>query len=64
MILSIPISDQEHNELSLRAKQLGIPAEELVRMLVKDLVSHDDASFLEAKKRVLDKNAELYRRLS
>lgn len=64
MILSIPVTDQEHREITLRAQQLGIAAEELVRMLVKDMVSHEDPAFVEAKRRVLEKNEELYKRLS
>lgn len=64
MILSIPVTEQEHHELSIRAKQLGIPAEELMRMLLKDMISHEDPAFIEAKKRLLEKNSELYKRLS
>jgi hypothetical protein len=64
MILNVPISEQEHKELSIRASKLGIPAEQLVHLLVQDLVSHEDVDFLNAKRRVLEKNAELYKRLS
>jgi hypothetical protein len=64
MILSIAVTEQEHHELSLRAKQLGLPAEELVRLLLKDMISTEDPTFLEVKKRLLEKNDELYKRLS
>jgi len=46
------------------ACRLNVPAHQLAEALVRDLLSQREADFSEAAARVLEKNRELYQRLS
>jgi len=50
-------------QLTERAKTLGIRPEELARAAVADFVGRPAEEFEEAAEYILKKNAELYRRL-
>ena len=63
-MIAIPLSDERVAQLRLRAQQAGLPPEEFLRRRVEQLLDHPDESFREAAAYVLEKNAELYRRLS
>ena len=61
--LSIEIEEKDLNDLRKRADLLGMNIEDLARATILDLIRMPDADFETAATRVLDKNAELYRRL-
>jgi hypothetical protein len=42
----------------------GLPMEQMVRGCIRDLIAQPDELFRITAKRVIEKNAELYRRLS
>lgn len=62
--LTISLSDEEMRRLEELSKREGLTVEQMVRLSVRDLVSRPDDYFLIAAKRVIEKNSELYRRLS
>jgi len=64
MKVAIELPPAQAAQLEAEAKRLGVPAEELARAAVTDLLAAPDAAFKEAAARVLSKNLELYRRLS
>jgi hypothetical protein len=62
--LTLSLSDDQIKALQERAGRLGLAVEDLVRRSIDDLLSHFDDDFERAAAYVLDKNAELYRRLA
>jgi hypothetical protein len=64
MKVAIELPPVQAAQLQSEATRLGIPPEELVRAAVTDLLAAPDPAFQEAAQRILDKNAELYRRLA
>jgi hypothetical protein len=46
------------------SKQEGLTVEQMVRLGMNDFIGQPDDSFRAAARRVMEKNAELYRRLS
>jgi hypothetical protein len=64
MVLPVEISDAQLESLRLRAKALGISPEQLASAAVADLVSRPNDDFARVMARVLDENADLYRRLA
>ena len=62
--VSINLSDDRIAALERLAAGLGVTKEELVRASVEELLGADSKNFSSAAQYVLDKNAELYRRLS
>jgi hypothetical protein len=63
MKLSIDLNDVQIGLLRQAAAKLGVPVEDLARAAVSDLLVGDD-EFAAAARRVLEKNKELYKRLS
>jgi hypothetical protein len=63
MVLAIDLGDAESQRLREAAARLGVAPEELARALVTDHLAKPAADFDAAASFVLDKNAELYRRL-
>ena len=63
-VVSIPLRDDQVRELRLRADQVGISLEEYLAQCVGEHLDRSAAEFREAAGRVLEKNAELYRRLA
>jgi len=61
--VELELSESIIEQLTERAKSLGIRPEELARAAVADLVSRPAEEFENAAEYVLKKNAELYRRL-
>lgn len=61
--LSIPLTDEHLAALEEQAARLGIRVEDLARASILDLIQRSGDAFERAVDRVLDKNAELYRRL-
>jgi hypothetical protein len=64
MKVAIELPPAQAAQLEAEAKRLGVPAEELARAAVSDLLAAPDAAFNEAATRILAKNHELYRRLA
>jgi hypothetical protein len=64
MKLSIDLNDVQIGLLRQAAAKLGVPVEDLARAAVSDLLIGEDDKFAETARRVLEKNKELYKRLS
>ena len=62
--ITIDLSDSQFQELQNLARAYGIPPEALLRASVEDWLSSPKSDFTEAAEYVLNKNAELYRRLA
>jgi hypothetical protein len=61
--IAIPLSDERLARLRLRAEQAGLAPEEFLRRRLEQLLDPPDEQFRQAAGYVLQKNAELYRRL-
>ncbi|MDX2054561.1 MAG: hypothetical protein SFV15_19325 [Polyangiaceae bacterium] len=64
MQIPVELNASEVEQLRERAKRLGVLPEDLARAAVSDLLNVPDAEFESAMEFVLNKNAELYRRLA
>ena len=62
--LTLSLSDEEMRRLEELSKSEGLTVEQVVRLGINDFIGQPDESFRAAAKRVMEKNAELYRRLS
>jgi predicted DNA-binding protein len=62
--LTISLSDEELHRLEALGKREGLTVEQMVRLGINDFIGQPDDAFRAAAKRVMEKNAELYRRLS
>ena len=62
--ITISLTEARLAQLRLRAEQAGISAEEFLRLLVERLLDQPDEQFRQAASYVLQKNAEMYRRLA
>jgi hypothetical protein len=62
--ISVPLSEERLAQLRLRAEQAGLAPEEYLRRRVEQLLDLPDEPFRQAATYVLQKNAELYRRLA
>ena len=62
--VSIPLSDERFALLRTRAELAGLTPEEFLLRRVEQLLEQPDESFRRAADYILQKNAELYRRLA
>jgi len=62
--LTISLSDEEMRRLEMLGKREGLTVEQMVRLGIHDFIGRPDDAFHAAAKRVMEKNAELYRCLS
>ncbi len=62
--LTISLSDEEMRRLEELSKREGLTVEQMVQLGIHDFIGQPDDAFHTAAKRVMEKNAELYRRLS
>lgn len=62
--LTISLSDEEMRRLEAMSEREGLNVEQVVQLCIHDLINHPDDHFQIAAKRVIEKNAELYRRLA
>ena len=62
--ITIPLSDERLAQLRTWAEQAGLTPEEFLRRRVEHLLDRPDEPFRQAAAYVLQKNAELYRRLA
>jgi hypothetical protein len=64
MSMAFELSDNETDKLREKAESLGIPPQKLLEAGIEDFLNQPDEEFTETLKDVLDKNDELYDRLS
>ena len=64
MSISLTLNDEQAARLEARARDLGVDPSELAKAAVNDLLTRPADDFDRAAKFVLEKNRELYRRLS
>ena len=64
MSISVNLNEDQSARLEERARKLGVDARELAKAAVNDLLSRPADDFDRAARFVLEKNQELYRRLS
>ncbi len=62
--ITLALPDNYMEELKERADRLGVSPEELILASIEELLAQPDEAFQDALNYVLDKNAELYRRLA
>lgn len=62
--LTVTLTEDQLRQLKEKAERLQTTPEDLVRVSVDELLSRPDEAFERAVKYVLNKNAELYRRLA
>lgn len=62
--ITIPLSDERVAQLRVWAEEAGLPPEEFLRRRVEQLLDRPDQQFQKATDYLLQKNAELYRRLA
>ena len=61
---TISLSDEEMHRLEELSAREGLTVEQIVRLSVCNFIDQSDDAFHAAAKRVMEKNAELYRHLS
>jgi hypothetical protein len=61
--LTFEVSEEKAGRLAEAAREMGVPVEDLLERITDEFLSRKDA-FETAAKFVLQKNAELYRRLA
>lgn len=61
--LTFTMPEEKASQLADAAREMGVPVEDLLRRIADDFLSRKDG-FEAAAKYVLQKNAELYRRLA
>lgn len=64
MRISLEVSAAQESQLVELASRLNVTAEALAAAALRDLLERRDAEFESAAKHVMEKNAELYRRLA
>ncbi len=62
--ITINLSDEQVQKLQQLAQKNGVAAEDLLRSNIEDWLNHPKSNFAQASSYVLQKNAELYRRLT
>jgi antitoxin FitA len=62
--ISIPLSDEQLVQLKALAEKAGVTPEDLARARLEEWLQGPHEDFLGAAQYVLQKNAELYRRLA
>lgn len=61
---TIELADDRASQLNEAAKALGVAPEELLRANLEEWLTGSREDFVRAADRVLEKNAELYKRLA
>ena len=62
--ITIPLSDERVAQLRVWAEEAGLPPEEFLRRRIEQLLDRPNQQFQKAADYLLQKNAELYRRLA
>lgn len=64
MEMTITLNNEQTQQLEKLAKHCSVHPQELVRVAINDFLSHPNEDFLRAARYVVEKNEELYKRLS
>ena len=64
MAIPLELTDAQEERLRSEAQRLGVTAEDLARLAVEDLLERPGDDFRNAADIVMEKNRELYKRLS
>jgi hypothetical protein len=64
MLITISLDDEQSRRLIEKAARLGVDPLELATAAVRELISKPELEFSGAAARVLEKNRELYQRLT
>lgn len=64
MTISLQLDEEQSRRLVEVARELQVTPEELAKAVIDDLTSRPSDDFHQAATKVLEKNRELYRRLS
>lgn len=64
MTLHLELDEQQIQRLQDAARRLNVSVNDLAKAAINELLAKPDDDFERAATRVLNKNAELYRRLS
>ena len=64
MRLSLELSEAQQGQLNAIAQRLNVPADALAAAALRDLLDRVEPDFETAAAHVIEKNAELYRRLA
>lgn len=64
MSITLTLNEEQSARLAERAQKLGVDVHELAHAAINDLLSSSEDDFERAAKFVLEKNRELYQRLS
>ena len=62
--ITTPLSDERVAQLRVWAEEAGLPPEEFLRRRIEQLLDRPDQQFRKVADYLLQKNAELYRRLA
>lgn len=62
--ITVTVSDTQLDQLKEKAARLGITVGDLVLLSIEEVLSRPDEAFRQTAEYVLQKNAELYRRLA
>ena len=63
-MIPVELTPAQEQRLKTEAQRLGLSAEDLARLAIEDLLDRPEPDFEEAARHVLQKNRELYDRLS
>ena len=64
MTLNVELDEQQAQRLHEAAHRLNVSVNDLAKAAINDLLAKPDSDFERAATRVLEKNAELYKRLA
>lgn len=64
MTLNLELDEQQVQRLQEAARRLNVSVNDLAKAAINDLLAKSDDDFDRAATRVLNKNAELYKRLA
>ena len=62
--ITVPIPEERLSRLKEMAKRFGVAPEQLAQAGIEDLLARPDKEFRQALDNLLEKNAQLYRRLA
>ncbi len=62
--VTITLSSEELKHVEELGRREGLTVEQVIKLGIQDLISQPDEVFRTAAQRILQKNAELYRRLA
>jgi hypothetical protein len=62
--ITVTLSTEELQRLKALGEREGLTIDQIVRLGVQDLINQPDDAFHKAAQQILQKNAELYRRLA